>query len=299
MSLNDYKDSYIAQNIRDGINLYLSDEVTAVSLVIFICILGLGILGPLIAPYNPDTLHTINGELARSHPPTTAHLLGTTSRGADVLSRMLVGARPTLITGLLGGTVIISIGLTVGVMSGYYGGVVGGLLMRITDFFYGIPLIPTAIILVAFFGVGFWQTIVIIGFLLWRGNARVFRSQVIQIRQRPYVESARALGASDLYIITRHILPNMAGMIVLFFALGIGISILISASLAFLGVIDPFTPSWGIILRNAYDSGSMTEAWWWTLPPGLMISLTVLSTYLLGRGYERVQQVRGGEVVIQ
>lgn len=98
------------------------------------------------------------------------------------------------------------------------------------------------------------------------------------------------LGASDFHIVTRHILPNMVGMIMLFFALATGITILITASLAFLGFMDPFVPMWGVMLRNAYGSGYMSQAWWWTLPPGLAITFTVLVVFMLGRGYERVSQ---------
>jgi len=252
----------------------------------------LAIVGPTVAPYEHDAYqYAEDGGLDRLSPPSSQYLLGTTESGQDVLSRLLYGARPTLITGFLGGAIIISIGTFVGITAGYIGGTVDSILMRFTDFVYGVPLIPTAIVLVAFFGIGFWSSILIIGLLLWRGNARVFRSETLKIKQRPYVRSAEALGASQLYIIIRHIIPNLGGMIVLFFALGVGISILISASLAFLGVMSPFIPSWGIMLRNAYSSGYMGRAWWWSLPPGIMISLTVLATFLLGRGYERTKSM--------
>ncbi|WP_247004151.1 ABC transporter permease [Halosolutus gelatinilyticus] len=224
------------------------------------------------------------------------HPLGTTASGEDVLSRLIYGASSTLLTGIVGGLIIVSVGLTIGTLSGYYGGKVDSLLMRATDFAYGIPIIPTAIVLVAYFGMGFWSSVLIIGLLLWRGNARVFRSQVLQIKEREHIKAAKMLGASDWYVITRHILPNMMGMVVLFLALGTGITILISAGLAFLGFMDPYIPSWGVMLRNAYSSGNMTEAWWWAIPPGAMISLTVLAVFLLGRSYERVNEEQVNQV---
>lgn len=291
--LGELSDHYIINSIKGGLRVFLSERVTVISLFLLLSIGFLGVFGPMITPYDYDRIHSSDdGGLARLEPPSADHLLGTNQKGQDVLSRLIYGARPTLITGFLGGTIILVTGLTVGVTAGYFGGHIDGALMRFTDFIYGIPLIPTAIVIVAFFGIGFWQSILIIGGLLWRGNARVFRSQVLQIKERPYVKSAEALGGSNTYVIFKHILPNLGGMMVLFFALGTGVSILVSASLAFLGATSPFIPSWGVILRNAYGSGLMTQAWWWALPPGLMISLTVLSTFMLGRGYERVQQVQ-------
>lgn len=260
--------------------------------LIWLTLVGfLAIFGDMITPYDYAARHyDASGELMRRHPPSTEHLLGTTEQGQDVLSRVIFGAQPTMLVGLLGGTLIVSIGLAVGVVAGYFGGYVDEGLMRLLDVLYGIPFLPFAIVLMAYFGIGFWTTILLIGALLWRGNARVFRSQVLQIKERSYVKSARASGASHLYIMAFHILPNMIGMIVLFFALGIGVSILLAAGLAFLGFMDPFVPSWGVIIRSAYDSGFLMQAWWWSLPPGFMISFTILSCYLIGREYERLQE---------
>ncbi len=251
----------------------------------------LAIFGQRLTPYDYSTRHYgANGELLRRQSPSSDHLLGTTEQGQDVLSRLIFGARPTMIIGLLGGILIVSIGLTVGVTAGYFGGYIDEAMMRLLDVLYGIPFLPFAIVLMAYFGIGFWTTILLIGALLWRGNARVFRSQVLQIRERSYVKSARATGAGHLYIMLFHILPNMVGMIVLFLALGIGTSILLAAGLAFLGFMNPFIPSWGVIIRSAYDSGFLLDAWWWSLPPGFMISWTILACYLIGREYERMQE---------
>lgn len=287
---NSVQEHYLFRNFRSSLRLYLSDTLTVTFLIGFLFVLFIAVFGPRLAPYGPNEILFSNGGIVELQPPSTAHPLGTTSRGQDVLSRLLYGARPTLTTGLAGGLIIVSLGLVVGVSAGYYGGRVDDVLMRLTDFAFGVPLIPTAIVLAAYFGVGFWSTIVVIGLLLWRNNARVFRSQVLQIREREHVQAAQMLGASDRYIITRHILPNMGGMIALFFALGTGLTIIISASLAFLGFADLSLPSWGLMLRNAYQSGYMATAWWWTLPSGFAISLTVLCIFMLGRGYERVHE---------
>jgi len=288
---------FVFENFRDGLRLFLSDRLTAVFLGVLAVLVFLALFGPSLAPYDYDQIQrSESGEMMRLEGPSVSHPLGTTSRGHDVLSRLLYGAQPTLFTGALGGLIIVSIGLLIGVTAGYFGGRVDSILMRMTDFAYGIPLIPTAIVVVAYFGIGFWSSIAIIGLLLWRGNARVFRSQVLQIKEREHVKAAQMLGASNTYVMLRHILPNMGGMIILFLALGTGLTILISASLAFLGFMNPFIPSWGIMLRNAYQSGYVSVAWWWTLPAGGAISLSVLTVFMLGRGYERITQTNVDQV---
>ncbi len=287
------RDHPVLDQVKWGIRKYLSDPMTAFFFIGFLGLVVLTVVGPHLAPYDFTTHHPGPDGRLTPQAPGGGHLLGTNGTGQDVLSRLLVGARPTLLTGFAGGGIIVTIGLIIGVTSGYFGGRVDGILMRLTDFVYGIPIIPTAIVLVAYLGMGFWSTVGLIGLLLWRGNARVFRSQVLQIKEREHVQAAKMLGASNRYVVTRHILPNMAGMVVLFFALGTGLTVILSAALAFLGFMDPFTPTWGIILRNAYQSGYVSVAWWWTLPAGFAISGTVLIVYMLGRGFERITQMDG------
>lgn len=247
------------------------------------------LVGPSVAPYDKDEiLYSEDGELLRSEPPSLQHPMGTTASAQDVLSRFLIGARPTMLTGLLGGIILITIGTTVGVTAGYVGGVTENVLMRITDVFYSLPVLAAAIVLLGLFEIGQLGTIAIIGLLLWRGSARILRSQVLQIKERPFVLAAKATGMSTPQIIWKHILPNIAPMIVLFFSLGIGAAILIQAGLAFIGISDPFVPSWGVMIRNVYSAGMVGRAPWWAMAPGLGISLTVLSTFMFGRKYEEL-----------
>jgi len=293
-TLSGLTDHYLLRNARGTLRAFVSDRFTLVFLIGFLFALSLAAFGPMLAPYPPDKIFMSSTGISLQ-APSSAHLLGTTSRGTDVLSRLLIGARPTVLTGLAGGAIIVLVGLLIGVTSGYYGGRTDDILMRITDFAFGIPLIPTAIVLAAYFGVGTWSMILVVGCLLWRNNARVFRSQVLQIREREHVQAAQMLGASDRYVITRHILPNLGGMIVLFFSLGSGLTIIIASSLAFLGFANLSTPTWGLILRNAYQSGYLATAWWWSLTTGFAISLTVLCIFMLGRGYERVRETNLSE----
>lgn len=267
--------------------LMLNDRTTAFYFFILMMIVFLGIIGPVVAPHDIEETHYHDdGTIMRAEPPSYEHPLGTTFAGYDVLSRILVGARPTVITGLLGGAIIITIGASVGITAGYKGGYVEDALMRFTDFVYGVPLIPFAIVMITFFGIGFIQSIVVLGIILWRGSARVLRAQTLTVKQHVYVQVAKASGASDLHIILKHILPNVAPLAIFFLAIGIGFAIMLQASLTFLGVSDPFVPSWGVMIRNAFDSGYMSAAWWWSITPGVLIGITVLSTYMFGRGYE-------------
>lgn len=283
----DWHDNYITRNLYNGIRRLSSNKITLLPLLYLILLIVLAVVGPYITPYSYDeTLYNDQGEVLRAESPSLSHPLGTTNTGQDVLSRVIYGAQPTVVTGLLGGSMIISIGLTTGVISGYVGGLVDNILMRITDIAYSVPLIPFAIVLLTLLGVGFYSSVVVIGLLLWRGNARVLRSQVLQIKQRPFVMAAKATGASTPRIIVKHILPNVASMAILFFALGIGYSIIAQAGLAFIGASNPFVPSWGVMIRNAYQSGYMAEQLGWSLIPGFLISMTVLSAFLIGRGFE-------------
>jgi peptide/nickel transport system permease protein len=282
-------DNYLLRNLVGSIKKMLGDRITLIAFLFLAFMMLLAIIGPIVAPYDhSENLTDENGQLLRSQSPSLEHPLGTTFEGKDVLSRVLQGARPTLAAGFLGGTLIIALGLTVSLTAGYVGGKVDSALMRFTDLVYGIPLIPFAIVLIAFLEPGFFTTVAAIGLILWRGSARVIRSQVLQIRERPFILAAQATGASTPRIIVRHILPNIAPMAVLFYALGIGFTILIQAGLVFLGLTDPFIPTWGVMIRNVYNSGMIADLWWWSIPPGLLITGTVLSAFLLGRGYERI-----------
>jgi len=288
--LNSLRGLNIVGYIGNGFSRVRQDRMTLFYLCFLCFVLLIGAIGPYITPYRYDAyLYAESGGLLRTAPPSLDHPLGTTYNGHDVLSRLLYGAQSTVVTGLLSGFLIISIGASIGISAGYFGGRTDNILMRLTDFAYSIPLIPFAIVLIALFslGAGSLTTVVVIGIILWRSSARVIRSQVLQVKEREFILAARASGASDAHIITKHIFPQIAPMLVLLLSLSIGYAIIVQASLAFIGVVDPFIPSWGVMLRNAYQSGLMSSAWWWSISPGLMISLTVLSAFMFGRKFVR------------
>lgn len=288
---------------RDSVrrlHFFIRDPLTFLCTVILVSAVFLAVVGPSLAPYEGTERLYRDGSILRSASPSLDHPLGTTDLGYDVLSRLMIGARPTVIAGLIGGSMIVSIGSFIGLVSGYYGGTLGNILMRITDVAYSIPVIPFAIVLGIVLGRGFFSSVAILGLIFWRSTARVIRSQTMQIKQRPFITAAKASGASDIHVITKHIVPNAAPMMALYFAIGIGATIIVQAGLAFVGVANPFVASWGVMIRNAFASGNMIGLWWWSIPPGLCLSLTVSATYLLGRKYElESKQAENGASIAQ
>ena len=284
------RNHYVYRSFVHDFNILYSDPITRLAMYFLGFVVFLGVFGPHLAPHDPNAPQFSNGDLVRTQSPSFEYPLGTNSRGQDMLSRVLVGARPTLLTSVVAGVLIFIIGGSVGMTAGYLGGTVDEVLMRFTDFMYSVPVLPAAIVLVALLGGEFLITVTVIGLLLWRGMARVIRSQTLQIKEQPFVLAARATGASPYRIVIKHIFPSVAPMAILFTAIGAGYAILIQAGLAFLGVTDPGIPTWGVIIRNAFRAGAIDTAWWWSAVPGIMISFTVLSMFLFGRGYEQIAE---------
>lgn len=296
MDPSEFRNHYVYRNLSAGVGRLWSKGLTRFALMYFLLLIILAVFGDYLAPYDYSANHfAANGELRRAEGPSIAHPLGTTHRGQDIFSRVIIGAQPTVITAALGGLIIISIGGTIGITAGYMGGNVENLLMRFTDFAYSLPLIPFAIVLMAMFGFGFYSSILVISLVLWRTSARVLRAQVLTIKERPFVTATRALGASTPHIILKHIFPNVAAMAALFTAFAIAAAVIAQAGLAFLGVTDPFVPSWGVMIRNAYDSGYMGRQPLWAFVPGFLIALTVLSAFLIGREFEEEDGAAGAE----
>lgn len=219
----------------------------------------------------------------------TEYLLGTTAEGFDIFSQLVYGTRAALLVGLIAAFFTAGIGTLVGLVAGYYGGKVDDALMRIVDFLYGMPLLPTVIVLVAVLGPDLWNIILALIILQWRSTARVIRSQSLSLRERPFVKAAEVAGAGDWHIISRHLAPNVLPMTFLYGSFGIAWAILAEAGISFIGLGDPNTVSWGTMLQasRAYSALSF-GAWWWFVPPGICIGLLVISGFLIGRGYEEI-----------
>lgn len=228
----------------------------------------------------------------RLAPPSSQHWFGTDHLGRDLFSQNVYGARIALLVGFLGASLVVLIGANVGLIAGYYRGRVDTLLMRTVDVIYGIPFEPFALILVLLFEPSLLIVILAISLLTWRTTARLIRSQVLSLRERPFVKAARVAGASDLRIMYLHIFPNVMPLVFLELAIIVGVSIIAEATLSFLGLGPPQSISWGGILHNARLSGAWRTAWWWNLPPGMLIMITVLSVFFISRSLELIANPR-------
>lgn len=273
--------------IGQSLRLLLTDSFAVAGIAVLLLFVVIAICAPWIAPYEPfKAMMTESGRLNRLAPPSSAHLLGTTSFGNDVLSQFLYGFRVALAVGLVAAIAVGLISTIFGVLSGYFGGYIDDLLMRITDVALSIPTLPFAIVAVALLGPSVENIILVITILFWRNGARIIRSAVLTERERVYVKWARAAGASHFHIIMRHILPNIVRVVFLWVTMSVAFAVLTEASLSFLGLGDPTVISWGQMLNTAFSSGNLRTAWWWVIPPSLALVMLVSSLYLIGRAYE-------------
>ena len=252
-----------------------------------ICIMSvmicMALFAPLLAPYSP-----IDQALReRLVPPfwldggTLGHVLGTDAFGRDVLSRLIYGARVSLLVALLALTAGGGVGLVIGILAGYIGGALDNLLMRLVDAAFTFPAILFALLLAVTMGQGLVTLVIAISLLLWASFARVIRGEVLMLRQRDFVALAKVRGCSSLRIMLTHILPNVLNTFMVLVTLNIGVVIIAEASLSFLGAgIPPPTPTWGLMISEG--RGRIADAWWVALIPGFAITLLVLSVNLFG-----------------
>jgi peptide/nickel transport system permease protein len=243
------------------------------------------LLADVLAPYDP-TLPVKGAEMFA--PPfwmdggSLATPLGTDFQARDILSRLLYGARVSLVVGLMGTLVAGSIGTALGILAGYVGGWVDQIIMRVTDAWLALPAIVFAIFLAAMVGPSMWNIIVILGAVYWTRYARVIRGEVLTLRERDFVKLAEIAGASKLRVIKKHILPNVMNTATVLASLTVGVVIIAEASLSFLGVgVPPPQPAWGLMLSEARPT-LMAGQWWLTVFPGACILLIVLATQLFG-----------------
>ena len=251
--------------------------IGVVGLFVFIAIFG-----SLLAPYDPNA-----SSLDTLASPSWSHVLGTTESGADVFSQLLVGARVSIVVGFAAALISAVLGSAVGLAGGYFGGWTDRSLDALENWFLVIPTLPLMIVLARILNPSLAVLIAVIGLTSWAGTGRIVRAQVFTLRERAFVERARALGAGDVYIIRKHILPNTAPLIFANTVLIVAVAILSEAALSFLGLGDPTRISWGTMLENAFDNGAPSAgAWWYVIPPGLCITVLVLAVSMLGYLFE-------------
>lgn len=282
------------QNLRrsavEQAKIFWRSKMAVAGLSIILLYILVALTAPYIVPYEPDErIYNEDGaSWKQMSPPDSKNILGTTGNAFDVFSQLILGARIAMFVGILGAFMVAVIGTLIGLIAGYYGGWVDEVIMRIVDIMYGLPFIPFVIVLVTVLGASVWNILLGIALLYWLSTARVIRSEVLSVRERPYIEAAEAAGASDFRIMFVHILPNVIPLSALYGAIAVGYSITAQASIAFLGFGDPSVPSWGVMLQRAFVSQAFGVAWWWIIPPGISITLVVTGAYLVGRGYEEV-----------
>ncbi len=220
-------------------------------------------------------------------------VLGVDHMGSDIWSQLIYGTRIALAIGLSAAFIAVIIGTSVGMIAGYLGGIVDEVLMRIVDVLLAIPTMPILIILGALFGKSVLNVVVLLALFSWMGIARIVRSQTLSLKERTFVESAKASGASSGYIMLSHILPNTMPLIFANLVLRIPSAILTEASLSFLGLGDPRVPTWGRILQNSRQFGGFTKmAWWWLLPPGLALTFLSLAFVFIGNAVNEILNPR-------
>jgi peptide/nickel transport system permease protein len=261
---------------------------------------GLGILlvfvvvalaAPLLADRSGLDVTTASGPVLG--PPSSQYWLGTDENGRSVLTLLIWGARVSLFVGLLATLISMVIGTLMGLVSGYFGGWVGAITFRVTEWFLVIPFLPLAIVLATVLGRGLFNIVLVIGVTSWPGTALLIRSQTLSIKERPYVERAQVIGAGRRHQITRHVLPNVMPMVFANTTLTVAIAILTETTLSFLGLGDPTRTSWGTMLDDAFEVGSITTgSWWYILPPGICVVLVVLAFTLIGQALEQVLNPR-------
>jgi peptide/nickel transport system permease protein len=256
-----------------------------VPLGILVPFILVAVFADFIAPYDPT--EPVPG-MAVFAPPAwmqggSVHtLLGTDFQSRDIVSRLIFGARVSLIVGVTGTIVAGSIGTLLGILAGYLGGWVDQVIMRLTDAWLALPALVFAIFLATMVGPSMWNIVIILGAVYWTRYARVIRGEVLSLREREFVKLAEIAGASSYRVILKHILPNVMNTVMVLASLTIGVVIIAEASLSFLGVgVPPPEPAWGLMLAEG-RSTLMVGMWWLTIAPGVCIMLVVLATQLLG-----------------
>ena len=264
---------------QDAIRRLIQNRAAMIGGITILVLIILAIFAPWIAPYSYSYQNLDIG----ASPPSAEHLLGTDVLGRDLLSRLLYGARISLLVGFVATGVALVIGVSWGIVAGYFGGRVDSIMMRIVDVLYGLPFIIFIILLMVIFGRNIWLLFAAIGAVEWLTMARIVRAQVIGLKNQEFVQAAQVMGVSNFSMFRRHILPNILGPIAVYATLTIPQVMLLEAFLSFLGLgIQPPMSSWGTLIR--YGVESMEEHYWLLIYPGLTFTITLFALNFFGDG---------------
>ena len=276
------------EDLKVFLKEYKHNRLGLVGLGILLFFVVTAIFAPYIAPYDPHSMYKY------MERPNLDHVLGTNHIGQDILSELIYGTRVSLFIAFISSIISSFIGTSFGLVAGYFERF-GFFLMRIVDGFLAIPRLPLIIVIAAFMRPSIWNLIFIFIFFGWPFTARIIRAEVLSLRNRPYVDATRMLGAGDFYILWRHILPNVIPLVVVQLIMEASHVVLAEASLSFLGLGDPTTKSWGMILHYAFEYPTIfiSDIWiWWMLPAGLCIVFTILSLTFIGYALEELVNPR-------
>lgn len=270
---------------KDGWKRLRRNKLALIGMGIVIVLCVCAIFAEVIAPYNPtEQLIWKEGISAKLASPTWSHLFGTDMYGRDIFSNVIFGARISLTIAILTTIISLGIGIFLGACAGYFGGWVDSLISWAINVIYSFPFLLFIIAIVAYLPPSLMLTFIAIGCVSWMRFARLIRGQFLSLREKEFVEAARALGANDFTIMFRHLLPNALAPVIVEATLGMGGIIMLEASLTFLGFgTQPPTPSWGYMISIGQDYLSSGQ-WWWAVFPGIAICLTVLGFNLFGDG---------------
>ena len=278
------------QAISQFWNSYKRSKRGVIGLIILVFFLIQAVFAAQLAPYGPDQEMGPSSILL---PPTLTHLLGTDEVSRDVLSEVIYASRVSLTVGFLAAFISLIVGTFIGLLAGYYGGLQGEVLMRFTDLFLVIPFLPLVIVLAAIFGSSMFNLVLVIGITGWTWTARTVRSQILSLKERPFVERARSIGATDSHIILQHILPNVIPLAFANSIVLVGNAILAESVLSFFGLGDPVHVSWGMMLHYAYSSGAMSlGAYWYVVSPGVCIVAVMIAFALVGNALDDILSPR-------
>lgn len=267
--------------LKIGVIKFLKNKLSLLGGIAIIIIIAMAVFAPWLAPYDPATQDLIN-TLA---PPSMDHFLGTDELGRDTFSRLLYGARVSLLVSFTAVAGMKTIGVVIGATAGYFGGIVDSVLMRFVDVIISFPQIFLLITMLAVLEPGLKTLIIVFVLFSWTGTARLVRGEYLSLRSREFVLASRTMGIKTSKVMFKHILPNAMGPIIVSATLSVGGVILSEAGLSFLGLgIQPPTPSWGNMLQAAQDFDIMMNAWWYPIFPGVMILITVLAFNFVGDG---------------
>jgi peptide/nickel transport system permease protein len=272
---------------RNFLQLLLTHRMGRAGLIIFLVFAVMAAFAPFLHTVDPGRTGEVENILK---PPSVQFWLGTDDLARDIWSQVIFGSRMSLMIGFMAGALSILIGSLIGLIAGFYGGRVEELLMRFVDFFMMLPELPLMIVLAAMLGPSIWNIILVVSIVNWPTTARVVRSQVLSLKERAFVEASRCIGASDGYLIFREILPNVIPIIFAQAVLMVTWAIYSESVLSFLGLGDPTTITWGMMLNFAFESGAMARAIWWVLPPIACIVTLILGFTFFGTAVSDVMK---------